>query len=216
MSAPICNKERFKVDYAEVGDLIRHYSTVRSALTTFLLTVSVGSFVAYHKDSSHSFLLVVGYLFLLVSAAACLVFSYRTESATLYQKALWKWSNGEDPYTNGDYPSRHEIRKSFKWKAWRRVCSKDTMNLFLVMVIVVIFVSFQVPSVADSVSGPAEADHFGRAAVLVTALFVCLAAMVIFGTVQDSRRFVGATIATIFLCLLAGMVGYLLLVYKHI
>jgi len=39
--------ETLRLAYKEYGDQIRHFSTVRSALTTFLLTVSLASFAAY-------------------------------------------------------------------------------------------------------------------------------------------------------------------------
>ncbi len=43
----ISDDERFKIEYSEVADFIRHYSTVRSALTSFLVTVGLAAFATY-------------------------------------------------------------------------------------------------------------------------------------------------------------------------
>ena len=205
MSGLTSDEERFKVEYKEVGDLIRHYSTVRSALTTFLLTVGVASFSAYyHKQQSSPFFIVTGHLFLFVSVAVCLVFSYRTERTSLYQTELWKWSKGDDPYTDGNYPDGFKAYKPSSSTVLRRVLFKDKMNIFLVLAIVGILISFWVVTAT-------EADHFARAVVVVLALFACASAVAIFWIVSASKQFLWATIATIGLVSLPIIVGYFLL-----
>src|SRR5262245_34599535 len=54
LKLPLNDEARFKVEYKEVGDYIRHYSTVRSALTTFLLTAGVATFSAYYHQQQTS------------------------------------------------------------------------------------------------------------------------------------------------------------------
>lgn len=44
-------KEKYKLEYAEVGHLRRHYSTVRSGLTTFSMTASLAAFASYFSQA---------------------------------------------------------------------------------------------------------------------------------------------------------------------
>jgi len=133
MPNQLAGEERFKVEYAEVGNLIRHFSNVRSALTTFLLTVGVAAFSAYFQQpqSPSCYFLVVGGLFLVISVAVCLVFSYRTERMSLYQTELWKWSNGDAPYASGNYPAGFKSHKPSPWELLARM-RNDPMNWFLI------------------------------------------------------------------------------------
>src|SRR5262245_38373673 len=134
----LSDEDRFKAEYTEVGDYIRHYSTVRAALTNFLLTAGVATVRAFynHQPNSPCFV-VVGHLVLVVSAFGCLVFSYRTEHANLYQTALWKWSEDiSEGYPGG--LKRYKPEES----VWKHVWFKDPMNFALISVILGVLVSF--------------------------------------------------------------------------
>jgi hypothetical protein len=93
-------RARFAAEYAEAGNYVRHYSTVRATLTTFLLTAGIAAFSAYvDKDAvdrveSTEFFVVVGHLFLSLSLFVCILFSFRSTHMRLYQKRLWEFSNG--------------------------------------------------------------------------------------------------------------------------
>jgi len=130
------DRERFQLDYKDAGDLIRHYSSVRSALTTFLLTVALGALVAYtRRPVEAEFMIGIAHVLLLVSFAVCIVFSLRTIHMEFYQTQIWRWSNT----SNSGYPSRKT------WPAYselaRRVIT-DPMNGFLLFTIAAIMISF--------------------------------------------------------------------------
>jgi hypothetical protein len=194
------DEDRFKAEYKDVGDYIWHYSTVRSALTTFLLTAGVATFSAYyHQQQTSPFFVVAGHLFLVVSAYVCLVFSYRTEHANMYQTALWKWSEDISEGYPGGF-KRYKPEES----VWKHVWFKDPINFALITVILGVLVSFWVVTAAN-------ADHFARAVIAVLALFACVAAVAIFHIVSASKQFVWATLATLGLVSLPIIVGYFLL-----
>ncbi len=48
---PLDPEERFKLDYETANAYILHYSNVRSALASFLITVALASFAAYYGAS---------------------------------------------------------------------------------------------------------------------------------------------------------------------
>lgn len=90
-------KEKYKLEYAEVGHLRRHYSTVRSGLTTFSMTASLAAFASYFSQAvEHFYLAFVGLFMLVAAALACLAFSYRCEKTNLYAAVLWRWFGAED------------------------------------------------------------------------------------------------------------------------
>ena len=85
-------QEKYKAEYAEVGNLRRHYSTVRSALTTFSLTAALAALAnSFSQSSRPSFLVFVGIFMLVAALLACFVFSYRSEKAELYLRDVWVW-----------------------------------------------------------------------------------------------------------------------------
>jgi hypothetical protein len=82
--------ENLRMAYKEYGDEMRHFSTVRSALTTFLVTVSLAAFSAYfNKSQSHPFLVAAALVFAAAAIAVCLEFSRRTSKAYLRRKRIW-------------------------------------------------------------------------------------------------------------------------------
>ena len=124
-----------RLAYQEQGEMIRHFSSVRSALTTFLLTVALASYSAYFADRS-VFLMIAGSLFLLAAIGVCLIFSYRTEKTVLRYKHLWDQiragHNIAGPLTIYA-PTESEI-----WGRMRR----DKLNYLLILMCLVIATSF--------------------------------------------------------------------------
>ena len=45
-------KERFKIEYNTVNNYILHYSNVRSALASLLVTVALASFGGYYRHEA--------------------------------------------------------------------------------------------------------------------------------------------------------------------
>ena len=108
--------DRYKLEYGEVCNLRRHYSVVRSGLTTFCLTASLAALASYISQASRpSFLAFVGIFMLVVALIACGVFSYRCERANLYLRDLWRWFEGttlHPPARFDDFaPVRGEVRR---------------------------------------------------------------------------------------------------------
>lgn len=84
--------DRYKLEYAEVGNLRRHYSVVRSSLTTFCMTAALAAFGSYFSQTPRpSFLIYVGFFMLVAGSMACVAFSIRSERANLYMGELWTW-----------------------------------------------------------------------------------------------------------------------------
>ena len=123
---PLSDDERFKIEYSEVGNYIRHYSSVRSALTSFLVTVGLAAFATY-SEQNLPFAFFAGWLMIISAVIACLLFSYRTERSDLYLTELWNWSKEAGrPYPVGF--------KSFK--PGPEVCRKifsDLMNWVMIV-----------------------------------------------------------------------------------
>jgi hypothetical protein len=92
--------DRYKLEYSEVGNLRRHYSAVRSGLTTFCLTAALVAFANYLARDPHPqfFAFVAGFM-LVAAMLACFVFSWRCERANLYMRDLWNWFDGPQPDT---------------------------------------------------------------------------------------------------------------------
>lgn len=174
--------ERFKVEYKEVGDYIRHYSNVRSALTTFLITVSLASFSAYfNKQQTSPFFLIVGHLLLVTATVVCLNFSCRTERSNLYQTKLWNF------YVEGEgfEPEGFKSFKPANDPLWRRKFIKkvltDLMNWLLILVMLAIFISFWITE-------GQQAGKFALALVVIMALVICASSVTIFMISSSTRH----------------------------
>jgi hypothetical protein len=129
--------DNLRMAYKEYSDEMRHFSTVRSALTTFLVTVSLAAFSAYfNKSQSHPFLVAAALVFALAAIAVCLEFSRRTSRAYLRRKRIWNYfAKGESVSVLDDpkYPSKMAIVG---------VMFKDATNYFLLIGLGLIVLAF--------------------------------------------------------------------------
>jgi hypothetical protein len=148
------SEDLFKLEYEAVNTYILHYSNVRSALSSFLITVALASFAAYYgaSDGTQSpsptvatssgdepyLLAFAGYLFLVAAVFSSLRFSYLTERASEYSVQLWRWAvRGERDYPGG-----------FRSKAWEpsdeiwAEVRGDPMNKLLIGGAVVLALAF--------------------------------------------------------------------------
>lgn len=135
------DEERFKLEYKKLDDDIRHYSTTRSALTSFLMTVGL-TLLAYSFSNSYpshpSFLWITGLLVLFAAVYVCLEFSRRTERSLIHQKGLWEWSKT----MASPYPTRPDILRPAGRRAVIGAMIADLMNVGLILVVILIIVIF--------------------------------------------------------------------------
>src|ERR1700730_18677762 len=127
----------FSVEYKKRDDDSRHFSNIRSALTTFLVTVGLGSLVGYFsKDhpTHPEFFWIIGVIFFGAAILACFVFSWRTQWADLQVRRLWKWANGATKNDGSKeypaYPDWNTYKKltpEEKGAVWKRIRG-DWMN----------------------------------------------------------------------------------------
>ena len=68
---PKARYDAARMAYSEYGNQIRHFSTTRSALTTFLLTVGMTAFATY-LDKGIQFLFGAAIVFAIAAACVCL------------------------------------------------------------------------------------------------------------------------------------------------
>jgi ABC-type multidrug transport system permease subunit len=138
---PVSDEERFKLEYKKLDDDIRHYSTTRSALTSFLMTVGL-TLLAYSFSNSYpshpSFLWITGLLVLSAAIYVCLEFSRRTERSLIHQKELWEWSKKMSP----PYPSRSHLLRRAGRRAVLAGMIGDAMNAGLIVAVILIVVIF--------------------------------------------------------------------------
>jgi hypothetical protein len=120
--------DKYKLEYAEVGNLRRHYSVVRSGLTTFCLTASLAAHASYiSQEARPPFLEFVAIFMLVAALIACGVFSYRCERANLYLRELWRWLEG----TSQNAPPRFDDFKAARREVLREMLW-DSMNWALI------------------------------------------------------------------------------------
>lgn len=137
----------FLMEYQEVANFIRHFSSVRYALVSFLATVGLATFFIYFQTSTkYGFLIVAGHVMLFTAIGVCLYFSWETERSHRYLTQVWGWFNGErrkEPIgwknfgkkeTKGE---RKEINKKI-----RENMSKDPMNWLCTVVAFLILAAF--------------------------------------------------------------------------
>jgi len=138
---PLADEERFKLEYKKLDDDIRHYSTTRSALTSFLMTVGL-TLLAYSFSNGYPdhprFLWLTGLLILCAAVYVCLEFSRRTERSLIHQKGLWDWSKT----MASPYPTRSEILRRAGRRAVLARMFSDLMNIGLILVLILIVVIF--------------------------------------------------------------------------
>jgi len=133
------SEQIFSAEYSAKNSEIAHYSNIRSALTTFLITVSLGCLSAHFglddeaAEKAGATLIRCSQLFLLLAFTVCLVFSYRTEKAVMKFKKIWSWANGKnDDFYPWDYKP--------KWCCIRKRMLADGMNWLLLATVVIVFV----------------------------------------------------------------------------
>jgi len=127
----------FLLEYREVGDFIRHYSSVRSALTVFLFALGLASFLIYLFSDGRSYLpLIAGHFLYIAALAVCLVFSFRTERANLYLITLWKWFHGESTQEPAGYKKTSAGSQVYKKMA------RDPMNWLLLLGMTIFLATF--------------------------------------------------------------------------
>lgn len=133
--------------YAEYGNEIRHYSTIRTSLTAFLVTVSLTAFAYYLNQANGSpFLMYAGLLFIALAVCAALHFSYRTERAVLRYRNL-RSALSQPPDANGN--STVDWQRPGTKIAWRMFV--DLMNWLLlagVIALIYLFNKYGLPHVS--------------------------------------------------------------------
>ena len=138
---PVSDEERFKLEYKKLDDDIRHYSTTRSALTSFLMTVGL-TLLAYSFSNSYpghpAFLWITGLIVLAAAVYVCLEFSRRTERSLIHQKELWEWSKAMTP----PYPTRSALLQRAGRRAVLTGMIVDRMNAGLIVTVILIVVIF--------------------------------------------------------------------------
>ena len=129
--------DNLRMAYKEYSDEMRHFSTVRSALTTFLVTVSLAAFSAYfNKSQTHPFLVAAALVFAGAAIAVCLEFSRRTSKAYLRRKRIW------DHFAKGQTVTRLEAQDYPSKTQTMGAMLKDATNYFLLIGLVLIVLAF--------------------------------------------------------------------------
>jgi hypothetical protein len=132
-------KDKYKLEYAEVGNLRRHYSNIRSGLTTFCMTASVAALASdISRKPRSSFLAFTGLFMLLVALVTCLVFSYRTEKANVFLREIWRWLDDD---TESSGPSRFDDF-NVPFRDLFRQMLRDEMNWLMFAAFLVIACAF--------------------------------------------------------------------------
>lgn len=145
--------KRFEIEYATVNAYVLHYSNVRSALASFLITVALAAFGGYYGTQKESvgtssflgvdggahILWVAGFLFLVAAIGASLYFSFYTERATEYTRRLWRWGvEGTAEHPGGFRGTWNDVNGQRldddvrRRQIWRRV-EQDPMNWLLIL-----------------------------------------------------------------------------------
>jgi hypothetical protein len=140
----------FSVEYKKRDDDARHYSNIRSALTSFLITVGLTLLSAYFsKDhvGNRAFFMYTGFTVLLAAVASCLVFSWRTQRSAYHMRELWHWVTLKTKVNGGSLCHEHypDWRKSLPISEWRKLwwrMAKDAMNWALILAVGAIATAF--------------------------------------------------------------------------
>ncbi len=119
-----------RMAYTEYGSQIRHYSTIRSALTTFLVTAGMTSFAGY-QDKKISFLFFAGLVFASAAILVCGWFSYKTERVVMRYKSEWNILRGVTTATSHG-PLQKKIIANLKQSIAGRMVI-DLMNWLLIL-----------------------------------------------------------------------------------
>lgn len=137
---PLASEDRFKVAYGEMGNQIRHFSTVRSSLTTFLITVSLAALAANaNREKPSAYLINSGIILMGMALIVCLRFSYQTEKHVLRYRDYWNWAKD----TSKPFPDGKKCR--VEWICiWGRML-RDPMNWLAAITVYAILGVLNVP-----------------------------------------------------------------------
>jgi hypothetical protein len=125
--------------YSEMGNEIRHYNTIRTSLSTFLLTVSVTAFCTYLRpDEHHEFMVVVGYLFSAAAVISSWFFSYRSA------KAIYRYKQIRSAILNPEHCDYDAQWKDHGEAARRMV--RNFMNWVMLIGVIILITAFQITS----------------------------------------------------------------------
>ena len=130
-------KERCLIEYAEVGNLKRHYSTLRYGLSSFLVMVSLTAFANYFAQTNAiKFLALIRQLMLNAGLLSCLVLSYRCERQISTQAAFGAG------WTERPRRSRLTLPISIQRNRDLREMCLDEMNWIMLIVFALITIVF--------------------------------------------------------------------------
>ena len=131
-------KEKYMLEYSEIGELRRHYSTVRVGLSTFCMTVSLAAFMGYFAQPlNRGCVAFIGFVMLGLAALVCLLYSFYTEKTNLYAEQLWHWFGSE---TKDGLPRFNRYRPKFNDALLAML--RDEMNWVMLFVCATIVVGF--------------------------------------------------------------------------
>lgn len=138
MTTTDAEMKRYELEYKEVRDHVRHFSNVRSALTTFLMTVGLAAFAAHVTAECSvknlNYLKLAGTTTLAMSVMTCIIFSYRTEYWNEYSKTLWKCMRGSSNSKPTGVMSKNAVCKCDVVEGM----IKDPMNWVLIITIAIV------------------------------------------------------------------------------
>lgn len=188
--------DRIKLEYSEVGNLNRHYSTIRATLTTFLLMVALGAFAGYFTGGKSPYFFSAGIVLLVTAILTCLHFSYLTELSNLYLTELWVFSKKNVPDTENYEPKGFKSFAPSRWSVLLKVVS-DPMNwLLLILIAAVAALFFAVE--------PTPTLRLGKAIVIFLVCVFCISTVAILLIVRESQRYREAVAIVLILAVLVG------------
>ena len=143
----------FAQEYSMARDMIVHYSTVRSALTTFLMTVALAALSAsFNEDmGGRWFFPLAGTVLMVVAHMVCRHFSRETERAIIYQKLLADWNAAQSGTFPGRLLSRDWESKAELHKVAGRM-RRDPMNRLSLVLTVILLALFWLARAAPLLS----------------------------------------------------------------
>jgi len=125
--------------YSEMGNEIRHFNTIRTSLTTFLLTVSVTAFCTYLRpEQHHEFMVIVGYLFSAAAVVSCWFFSFKSA------KAIHRYKQIRCAILNPDHCDYDAEWRDRGQAASRMV--RNFMNWVMLVGVIILVAAFQITS----------------------------------------------------------------------
>jgi len=125
--------------YSEMGNEIRHFNTIRTSLSTFLITVAVTAFCTYLRpEGHHEFLVIVGYLFSAAAVVCSWFCSYKSA------KAIHRYRQIRSAILNPEH-----CDYDAQWKDSGQAASRmlrNFMNWVMLVGVVILVAAFQITS----------------------------------------------------------------------